>query len=69
MSLKRLTGHHLRFVSLKGGCTGSLGSTLLKCYNVGNHVSQLILEFDSVKAAYYEHFSKIFIFFLNRLLK
>ena len=30
MSVKLLTGHHLRFLSLKGGCTGSSESTLVK---------------------------------------
>ena len=30
MSVKLLTEHHLEFVSLKGGCTGSSDSTLVK---------------------------------------
>ena len=30
MSVKLLTEHHLEFVSLKGGCTGSSESTLIK---------------------------------------
>ena len=30
MSVKLLTDHHLRFLSLKGGCTGSSESTLVK---------------------------------------
>ena len=30
MSLKLLTEHHLEFLSLKGGCTGSFESTLDK---------------------------------------
>ena len=30
MSVKPLTEHHLEFVSLKGGCTGSFESTLVK---------------------------------------
>ena len=30
MSVKLLTEHHLEFVSLKGGCTGSSESTLVK---------------------------------------
>ena len=29
MTVKPLTGHHLEFLSLKGGCTGSYESTLL----------------------------------------
>ena len=30
MTVKLLTDHHLEFVSLKGGCTGSSESTLVK---------------------------------------
>ena len=30
MTVKLLTGHHLEFLSLKGGCTGSSESTLVK---------------------------------------
>ena len=30
ISVKLLTEHHLRFLSLKGGCTGSSESTLVK---------------------------------------
>ena len=30
MSVKLLTEHHLAFLSLKGGCTGSSESTLVK---------------------------------------
>ena len=30
MTVKLLTEHHLRFLSLKGGCTGSSESTLVK---------------------------------------
>ena len=30
MCVKLLTEHHLRFISLKGGCTGSSESTLVK---------------------------------------
>ena len=29
-SIKLLTKHHLEFLSLKGGCTGLFGSTLVK---------------------------------------
>ena len=45
MSVKLLTEHHLEFLSLKGGCTGSSASTLVKGYIVRNHVSQLIMVF------------------------
>ena len=37
MSVKLLTEHRLEFVSLKGGCTGSSESTLVKmphCWNI-----------------------------------
>ena len=40
MSVKLLTEHHLKFLSL-GGCTGSSESTLVI---VGNHMSLLIWE-------------------------
>ena len=30
MTVKLLTEHHLEFLSLKGGCTGSFASTLVK---------------------------------------
>ena len=42
MTVKLLTGHHLEFLSLKEGCTGLYESTLVKCHNVGNLMSQLI---------------------------
>ena len=33
MIIKLLTEHHLEFLSLKGGCRGSLESTLVKMSN------------------------------------
>ena len=33
MIVKLLTEHHLEFLSLKGGCTGSSESTLVKMSN------------------------------------
>ena len=33
MSVKLLTEHHLEFLSLSGGCTGSYESTLVKVSN------------------------------------
>ena len=33
MSVKLLTEHHLELLSLKGGCTGSSESTLVKMSN------------------------------------
>ena len=43
MSVKLLSEHHLEFLCLKGGCTGSSESTLVKIPIVGNHMSQLII--------------------------
>ena len=45
MIVKLLTEHHLAFLSLKGGCTGSSESTLVKmshCWKsrAGAHISQ-----------------------------
>ena len=34
--------NHLEFLSLKGGCTCSFESTLVKCHIVENHMSRLI---------------------------
>ena len=36
MIVKLLTEHNLEFLSLKGGCTGSAESSLVKCRIVGN---------------------------------
>ena len=41
MSVKLLTEHHLEFLRLTGGCTGSSESILVKCHTVGNHMSRL----------------------------
>ena len=43
MTVKLLIEHHLKFLSLKGGCTGSSESTLVKCHIVGNHMPRFIL--------------------------
>ena len=42
MSDNLLAEHHLEFLSLKGGCTGSSESHLSQCHIVGNHMSRLI---------------------------
>ena len=42
MTVELLTDHHLEFLGLKGGCTGSSESSLVKCNIVGNHKSRLI---------------------------
>ena len=41
MIVNLLTKHHLEFISLKGGYTGSSESTLVKMHIVGNHMSWL----------------------------
>ena len=38
MTVKLLTEHHLKFLSLKGGC---MSLHLSKCQIVGNHMSRL----------------------------
>ena len=48
MSVKLLTEHHLEFLSLKGGCTGSSESTLVKmphCWK--SHVTAQLFLFQS----------------------
>ena len=41
MIVKLLTERHLEFLSLKGGCTGSSESTLVKMSNCWNHMHWL----------------------------
>ena len=41
MSVKRLTEHHLEFLSLTGGYIGWSEFTLVKCQVVGNYMSKL----------------------------
>ena len=41
MIVTLLTEHHLEFLSLNGGCTGSSESTLVKCQIVGNLMPRL----------------------------
>ena len=55
MSVKLLTEHHLEFLSLKGGCTGSSESTLIKMPIVGNHMSWLIYLFQLKATVLYIH--------------
>ena len=57
MSVKLLTEHHLEFLSLKGGCTGSSYSTLAKMplcwkYHVVAHIAQCI-RIQRVKQGYH----------------
>ena len=45
MTVQLLTEHHLKFQSLKRGCTGSSESTLVKMPQiVENHMSRLLFE-------------------------
>ena len=58
MTVKLLTEHHLAFLSLKGGCTGSSETTLVKmphCWK-SRHSS-------NVKGYYVHKFSKILVCF------
>ena len=51
MSVKLLNEHHLAFLSLKGGCTGSTESTLVKmphCWKL--HVTAQIYLIDRIFA-------------------
>ena len=41
LTVKLLTEHHLEFISLKGGCTGSLSLHLSKYHIVGSHVLEI----------------------------
>ena len=41
MTIKLQTENDSEFLKLKGGCTGTSKSTLVKCHIVGNHMSQL----------------------------
>ena len=42
MAVKLLTEHHMEFLSLTGGCTGSSESTLVKMPHCWKHMSRLI---------------------------
>ena len=58
MSVRLLTEHHLEFLSLKGGCTGSSESTLVKmphCWKL--HVTTQISMF-MVKKFKIDHMSR-----------
>ena len=51
MIVKLLTEHHLGFLSLKGGCTGSSESTLVKMSNcwTPHAAAHLICNLDTVR--------------------
>ena len=44
MTVQLLTKRLLEGLSLKGGCTGSSESTLVKCHIAGNHMPRLIFD-------------------------
>ena len=49
MIVKLLTEHHLEFLSLKGGCTGSSESTLVKMSNCWkSHAAAPIFSFPCI---------------------
>ena len=55
MSVRLLTEHHLEFLSLKGGCTGSSESTLVKmphCWK--SHVAALMFIIVSASVRKYQ---------------
>ena len=61
MSVKLLTEHHLEFISLKGGCTGSSESTLVKmahCWK--SHAMAHILLMFYGQAGLYTFFKELF---------
>ena len=46
MTLRLLTEHHLKFINLKGGCTGSSVFTLVKIPQfLTSHVATYLLDF------------------------
>ena len=57
MNVKVLDEHHLEFVSLKGGCTGSSESTLVKnatLCEITCHSSYVYEKIESVELRVYE---------------
>ena len=59
MSVKLLTEHRLEFVSVKGGCTGSSESTLVKMHRVAAHaIYDVLASSRCVGYSGYIHISK-----------
>ena len=58
MSVKLLTEHRLEFVSLKGGCTGSSESTLVKMRHCWKSIDDILASIRCVRYAGYSHISK-----------
>ena len=72
MSVKLLTEHRLRFLSLIGECTGSSESTRSKCHIVGNHMLWLIQKSISMMIQFSCHnhiYLEYLRFFFNRSYK
>ena len=70
MSVKLLTGHHLEFLSLKGGCTGSSESTLVKiphCWK--SHVMALLFIITHSYLEVWLEFTSVICFVINWLCK
>ena len=58
MIVKLLTEHHMAFLSLKGGCTGSSEPTLVKmsnCWKSHATAQLVLLLFDAVLVQYMLH--------------
>ena len=59
MTIRPLTGHHLEFLGLKGGCTGSPESTLVKTPHYWkSHVPAQILSAKHLQLLYSDLFKK-----------
>ena len=58
MSVKLLTEHRLEFVSLKGGCTGSSESTLVRMPHCRGSIYDILASSRCVRYAGYFHISK-----------
>ena len=59
MIIKLLTEHHLEFLSLKGGCTGSFESTLVKmpdCWK--SHAAAQMQGLTSILSLFHNKFNK-----------
>ena len=62
MSVKLLTEYHLKFLSLKGGCTGSCQSTLVKmphCWKFQVTAHLVCLSFKEYKKQFEKALEKI----------
>ena len=67
MSVKLLTEHDLEFLSLKGGCTGSSESTLVKmphCWksHVKAHLKITVYNLDEYGSQFQPHYGAIILF-------